>query len=457
MTFSLLPITIIPAQMFHDNDDWIKISDSLINYWDIDTNRPITISVGGNQLAARIERAAISKDEILFEKRIFQKLSVPIQESQWIASFSRTDHVLTLGPVIGILTEYNESEKEPSFRSIHAFCKELHHLVSEIGGFLFVFQINDMTNTMLNGYFYQDSHWQKAAIPFPDVIYNRIHSRRLEASQLFETFKNEIESKNIAIFNDRFLSKEIVHNLLYSEEYMRPYLPETWILTEQSLQEMSDKYPAIFIKPIHGSQGRNIIKAVKETEFLHVKVSTGTSKDRSFQFNTHKQFYKWLLPYLKKRTYLIQEEIPLMTYKNRQLDFRILCHKNFQNTWKVTSAVARISADQQFVSNIARGGELMKPIHILSLLSNRETAVQQLKLMKELAIEASTLVSQLTDGLIGELGVDIGVDVDGKLWIIEVNSKPSKNFEEESTKIRPSARALLEYCTFLSFSTRRHD
>lgn len=457
MTFSLLPITIIPAQTFHPNGDWLKISHSLINYWDIDKSKPIIISVGGNQVIAMIEGASLTKDEILFEKGLFQKLSIPVQESQWIASFSRENHTLTLGPVIGILTEYTESEKEPHFRSIHAFCKELHDLVSDIGGFLFVFRISDWTDTKLSGYYYDNKHWQKASIPLPSVIYNRIHSRRLEASQLFETFKAEIERKNIAIFNDRFLSKEIVHYLLYSEEYMKPYLPETWILTEHSLQDMLQKYSSVFIKPIHGSQGRNIIKAITENNILQVKISTGTNKDRTFQFSDHIQLYNWLLPHFKKRTYLIQQAIPLMTYKNRKLDFRILCHKNFHNTWKVTSAVARLSADQQFVSNIARGGDLMKPIHILSILSNRETAIQQLKLMKELAIEASSLVSQKADGIIGELGVDLGVDEDGKLWIIEINSKPSKNFEEESVKIRPSAKALLEYCTFLSFSKGRYE
>ncbi|KOP81621.1 YheC/YheD family protein [Cytobacillus solani] len=457
MTFSLLPITIIPAKMFHPNDECLKISHALINYWDIDTSKPITISVGGNQTLAMIEGAAISKNEIIFEEGLFQKLSIPIQESQWVSSFSRTSHTLTLGPVIGILTDYTESEKEPHFRSIHAFCKELHDLVTEIGGFLFVFQLADWTDTTLEGYYYQNNHWQKSSLPLPAVIYNRIHSRRLEASHLFETFKTKIKGKQILIFNDHFLSKSIVHHLLYSEEYMKPYLPETWMLTEHSLQEMLKKYSSIFIKPIHGSQGRNIIKAINENEALQVKISTGTNKDRTFQFTDHIQFYQWLLPHLKKRTYLIQQAIPLMSYKNRQLDFRILCHKNFQNTWKVTSAVARLSDDQQFVSNIARGGEIMKPIHILSILSNRETAIQQLKLMKELAIEASSIVSQMSDGFIGELGVDIGVDEEGKLWIIEINSKPSKNFEAESNKIRPSAKALLEYCTFLSFSKGRYD
>jgi hypothetical protein len=45
------------------------------------------------------------------------------------------------------------------------------------------------------------------------------------------------------------------------------------------------------------------------------------------------------------------------------------------------------------------------------------------------------------------------VDQEGKLWIIEVNSKPSKNFEDGLGKIRPSAKALIQFCTLLAFDS----
>ncbi|HYK72188.1 MAG TPA: YheC/YheD family protein, partial [Pseudoneobacillus sp.] len=38
----------------------------------------------------------------------------------------------------------------------------------------------------------------------------------------------------------------------------------------------------------------------------------------------------------------------------------------------------------------------------------------------------------------------------GHPWLIEINSKPSKNFEEQEIKIRPSAKAIISYCQFLA-------
>ncbi|MBP2241053.1 glutathione synthase/RimK-type ligase-like ATP-grasp enzyme [Cytobacillus eiseniae] len=457
MTNSLLPITIIPVQMFQYLDERIRISHSLINYWEIDTKKPIRITVGGKHVITHVEAASITKNEMYVDKELFQDLSLPIQEGQWIVSYSHQEHSLHIGPIIGLLTNVSMTENGPNFHSIHSFCEELHELITEIGGLFYVFQLNDFSDRKIEGYYLKDEQWEKRTVPYPDVIYNRIHSRKFEASPAFQSFKTTLLSKRIAMFNDQFLSKDYVHDLLFKEDYMHPYLPETKMLTAQTLDAMLKKYNSVFIKPINGSQGRNIMKLSKVEERVHVIRSTGGGRDYSQSYHLDQQLYSKLTPSLRGKIYLIQQAIPLLEYKNRQLDFRVLCHKNLANMWKATSAVARISADKQFVSNIARGGELMKPIKLLTQISDRETAIQQLILMKELAMETAMLVSRNVDGFFGELGIDIGMDHDGKLWIIEVNSKPSKSFEEDARKIRPSAKALLEYCTFLSFSWRREQ
>ncbi|WNS76745.1 YheC/YheD family protein [Bacillus sp. DTU_2020_1000418_1_SI_GHA_SEK_038] len=453
MPLSLLPITIVPTKSFQKKNHSIKISRSLIHYWGMDEAKIFDVAVGSNRIPVNIESASITKDEIIMSEDLFRELMLPIQSTQFIAQFSQNKNTLTIGPVIGLLTEINLSdEKEPNFRSIHNFCMEMHEVISEKGGFFYVFSLTDYSNGNISGYYLVNESWYKSPVPLPDVIYNRIHSRRLEASIFFKKFKTAIVSRNIPIFNDHFLSKDKVNDLFISEEYLHPFLPETLLATEQSLEELMMKYDSIYIKPIHGSQGRNIIRVSKKMNSLQVEISTSMGREQANSFHTFSQFFKWVQPFLEKRTYIVQQGIPLIKYKNNQLDFRVLCHRSLQNSWKATSAVARISAQQQFVSNIARGGEMMKPIHVLTKLSDRKTAIQQLALMKELAVETSSIIGHHSDGLMGELGVDIGVDESGKLWIIEVNAKPSKNLGENENKIRPSTKALIEYCTFLTFS-----
>ena len=455
MTLSLLPITIVPIKTFQNNKNRIKISHSLIHYWNADINKPLYIKAGAHIFETIIEEGFITKDEIFICEGLLQDLLLPVEERNFLAHFDRHSNTLTLGPIFGLLTEINENNETadtPHFRSIHKFCEELDQLTSDIGGFFYVFRLQDFSDDGIYGYYFQDGGWIKTQVPFPDVIYNRIHSRKLDSSKHFQVLKTKLLAKNIHLFNDQFLSKEKVANLLKEEDYLRPYLPETASLTENTLREMINRYPVLFLKPIHGSQGRNIIKLSSQNNGLLAELSTGSIKERGIEFSGFQPFFQWLQPFLKKRTYLVQQGIPLIKYKNNQLDFRILCQRNSHNSWKATSGVARVSANDQFVANIARGGQMIKPLRVLTSLSNRENAMQQLSLMKELAIEIASIISQKSDGLVGELGIDIGLDENGKPWIIEVNSKPSKNFEEETSKIRPSAKALLEYVIFLTFS-----
>lgn len=452
MAISLLPITVVPVKMFQENEYRIQISHSLIHYWNLDLHMPHVLHIGRRSIQIAIEGASITKDELFFSDKIFHECCLPIEELRFVASYSKKNCSITLGPVIGLMTDLNDKEQEPDFRSIHGFCDELHEVVSGMGGYFYVFHFKDYKEGSLQGYCLRSGQWLKNEAPLPGVIYNRIHSRMLEASTSFKTFKDSISSHSIPIFNDRFLSKEEIHKLLYSEEHMQPYLPETVMAEDHSIEEMLNKYQSLYIKPIHGSQGRNIIRVTVIGEEIQAELSSGSRKEETLLFENYTRFDHWFKQQQKKRTFLFQQAIPLQSYKNRQLDFRILCHKNFQDTWKATSAVARISAEQQFVSNIARGGETMKPLKILSILSDQKTAIQQLALMKELATETASIIGQKSDGLIGELGIDIGVDKDGKLWIIEVNSKPSKSFEINDKRIRPSAKALIEYATALSFS-----
>ena len=165
------------------------------------------------------------------------------------------------------------------------------------------------------------------------------------------------------------------------------------------------------------------------------------------------EIFPHIKPLLNNRIYIIQQGIPLLTYQTRGMDYRVLCHKNIQNNWNVTSVVARISAQDEFVSNIARGGELMSPVNALKDTLSISDAKVLISQMKDLAIETAMIIERKSQGITGELGIDIGIDKDGKPWLIEVNSKPSKSFEDGQMKIRPSAKAIIQFCTKLAFDS----
>jgi glutathione synthase/RimK-type ligase-like ATP-grasp enzyme len=452
MSLSYLTITFKPGKMFQDKDS-IKVSHSLYHHWNLDAGQHLSLKIGKKECLVAVESASIPKDEIHMEAGLFSYFQLAAEELRLIARYAGRDRRLTAGPVIGLMTEINEEDEDVSFRSVHSFCGELQAGIEELGGLFYVFHIKDFREGSLSAYCWRNGSWVKETVPFPTVIYNRIHSRKLESGKYFGNFKYKLQELDIPMFNDCFLSKDLVYDILAGEDHMKPYLPETRLLGARSLEDMLCQYQEVFIKPVNGSQGRNIVRLSAAESRLTASFSSAGTAHEQKSFPDSAAFLKWFEPQLRRRMYLIQEPIQLASLNGRQLDFRVLCHKGPQNSWRATSAVARVSAEQQFVSNIARGGETMKPVKALSLVADRATAVQQAALMKELAIEAAGIISNASEGLVGELGMDIGVDQQGKLWIIEANSKPSKNFEEADQRIRPSAKALIEYFIWLSFQT----
>lgn len=360
--------------------------------------------------------------------------------------------LLQLGPVVGLLTEIKKTEKGVSFGSIHEFCKELATFCEANGIFFYIFSLSTYNKDQLKGYYLNQNEWDEVVVPYPDVVHNRIHSRKLEHSKQFLHVISDFIENKVPYFNDRFLNKWEVHQILSASEYLTPYLPESQLLESKSNLENMLKYKKdLFIKPINGSQGKRIFRVMEKDDATYLLDYTTFSGEIKKEFDTFHQLFSTLYPRLKKEGFLLQETINLQRYENRTLDFRLLCHKKDFHQWKVSSAVARVSGDNQFVANLARGGEQYQIKDVLNKLYGNSESLHLRKLLAELSLEIVNVICLHAGGEFGEFGIDLALDQEGHPWIIEVNTKPSKSEDDlKKGKIRPSARAVINYCLFLS-------
>jgi glutathione synthase/RimK-type ligase-like ATP-grasp enzyme len=452
MPVPLTLVTIEPGKPKNKNDSIVQMASHLFSLFRMKKNADLKIRLGHKTISTKLQTLEMDSNRMLIPENIINEFSLPIQTFKFQAIYHPDLNILELGPVIGLLTDFPSGTKEePYFRSIHAFCKELHHGISESGGFFYVFSYEQFLN---QGYYLSNGKWCSFEHPLPDVIYNRIHSRKLELSPKFKLFRQKLETLLIPLFNERFLSKWEVYNQIFLDNQLFSYLPKTKIFSKENLHELSQENETIFIKPVHGSQGRNIIRLKKENDNSYSIQTSISALNESTKGNySLDEVYHLLRPIHQNNYFIIQQGIELATYESCAMDFRVLCHKIQNDHWQVTSAVARVAAEDQFVSNIARGGRMLKPLNVLRSLLGQRQSLEVLALMKKLALETSSLISSSSTGITGELGIDIGLDQNGKLWIIEVNSKPSKNFEDGLGKIRPSAKALIQFCTKLAFDS----
>jgi len=444
-----IEMKVIPNEKVTD-ENTIHVSDALGKKLELSNLQKFVLSCNGYSEEVKIVFIKESDMTMYCSSLLLNKLMLPTYDFS-ISITKIEDHTLSLGPVIALVTEIKEEEQGLSLGSIQDFCEELATYCKHNGVLFYVSSLNKFNENL--GYVYNRKEWTKTTVPFPHIVHNRIHSRRKEQSTNFKQFIYQLQERNVPYFNNHFLNKWEVHEILQVEDHLTPYLPETILLeNKQSLEHMIEIHQYIYLKPIHGSQGRKIYKIQKKDAATYQLDYTTNTTELEQVYDSFYSLFHSLRPRLYGRGYIVQQGIPLLTYHERPLDFRFLCQKRESDQWTVTSMIARVSAKEDIVSNLSRGGELKKINEVLKeKFEHRE--IKQIKMMMiELALEVATIISLSNDGLYGELGIDLALDEEGKPWIIEVNTKPSKNQDPKdlSSKIRPSAKALIHHCIYLA-------
>jgi glutathione synthase/RimK-type ligase-like ATP-grasp enzyme len=450
--FSTTTVKILCDSSIRENE--IYISRRLASQWKIKKGEGFTIFFGLTSVHVNITSIDEKENQIICHFALLSRLKIPCEQTLR-CSYLPAHQKLILGPVIAVLTEIRE-QPPISLGAISGFCEELALHSEQSGCFLYVTSLSLWKSETVWGYRYANGGWIKEEMPFPSIVHNRIHSRKTEQSPVFRAWLHTLQQHGIPHFNDRFLNKWEVYETLKQFPYLQPYIPCTFLFTNKAVLEQAlNEFGCVFLKPVYGSQGRNIFKITKDEKAFTLDYTTFQGDIRR-TYHSMKDLFSILKEYIERRPYIVQQGLDLYTYAEKPVDFRLLCHKTESNIWKVTSSVARVSSPHEFVSNIAMGGEIYKLEEVLLSRFEARQVRHIKKLLVELAIETAKCISQSNDGLYGEFGMDLALDQDGNSWLLEVNVKPSKNMPSSSS-VRPSVRAILQYCCFAAQQPLRRN
>ncbi|RXZ84671.1 YheC/YheD family protein [Paenibacillaceae bacterium] len=365
--------------------------------------------------------------------------------------------VLAMGPLIGVLiSRDNAGQSDKPFGAITLFCKELVDACRAQGAYVYFFtpdQIGGSTSSV-QAWVYS-SGWKRMQMPVADVINNRLTSRKLENKPSVQHFLKEVKSRyRTQVFNEKFLDKSEVFDALKNDSSLLRYLPESYSLQNfKTLKSMCTRHPTIFLKPVRGSLGKGIIRIsrLEGGSYQALYATVGGSKRQVFSNLT--KLFASLSGKIKTVRYQIQQGLQLIEIQKRPVDFRALVQKNATGAWGLTSNVARIAGSQHFVSNLARGGTLTK-VKEAVLKSNLSAAAKgdAAAKLQRAALEIAKGIERYIPAHFGELGIDLALDTSGRVWLLEVNSKPSKNDNTplNDQKIRPSVKFMIQYARYLS-------
>ena len=249
------------------------------------------------------------------------------------------------------------------------------------------------------------------------------------------------------------LEKWEVYQGLSRHKEIAGYLPETILYrSELDLQRMFNKYRLVFLKFSGGSGGKEVLSMEKEPGGIKVSfIRGGYYRERTYPSTgwLHMSLYQVIAS--APGQIILQQGLRLVRYRGNVLDLRVLLVKNRDGRWVDVYNQARIAGRGANITNIAQGGTVM---NYSDLIPDLRKSYSRVPADEQIRADALLIASYLEKvfGPFGEIGMDMAVDEDGKVWFLEGNSKASKLPErglEDTRGISPQFLLILEYAIFL--------
>jgi len=326
---------------------------------------------------------------------------------------------VTLGPFIGILMEESRVSRlrdDPCYRPFMRYV----HSYDQIGGAIMAFSMTGINGEQarISGYMYnpEERRWLKGVFSYPSAIVKRI---RLP-EKLEQVLQDAINGNRL--FNIPNMNKWQMHKLLLSFPELRQHVPDgTLYKSAAELDHFLNIHPNIYVKPVHGCDGVEIMKLSKKSEGLLAMYRTKEGNNQLL-FKTSTEFHQFLRRG-SKNTFMLQKELKLISLDERIIDFRLNLVKNQAGEWKGIGLFARYGASGSIISNMSAGGRAK---HALKAFREwmRMSSTEAKAYMKQMHVIGLKIVRNLESngGLYANVGIDFGMDVDRKIWIIEVNT-----------------------------------
>lgn len=213
------------------------------------------------------------------------------------------------------------------------------------------------------------------------------------------------------------------YKLLSTSSMLRHAMPDTQILDKNNFYSFMKKYIHVIVKPSDGSGGVGVMQVLSERNGAYM-VQYGKVKKK---INGLPETYQFIRKKTKK-TYLIQQRISLAEMNGKPFDLRVMVQKKRGSNWVVTGILAKIAGSGYFITNIVRSKGKAVPLHTAITHSNikgRSTRHIQSQINK-LALTAAKHLQKYYR--LHTIGLDVGIDTNGKIWLIEANFKPDKTY-----------------------------
>lgn len=332
-------------------------------------------------------------------------------------------------PVLGILTLYLNDYKVLEERHIY------ERMITEgrkLGLDVYVFTPADVHpgNGMINALHYSPEHrrWFRKWRSFPSVIFDRCRIQKSARFRQLVRFRSRY--RKLLFLNRPLRNKWTIHQVLHERREFRQHMPETLLVQSiQDVQSMLTRHSTVYLKPINGTGGRGILRIGKCHGLRGIYEIQGRNHNRSIikpRRISISQLGAYLSSWNMRGKYLIQEGIQIQLPNGRVHDYRMLVQKNGLGEWEVTGCVGRMGPINSVTSNLHGGGRAIPMDRLLEKwIPDSQKREQVMQEAYRLGVDVSRFLESQYEALC-ELALDLAIDRSGRILLLEVNPKPSR-------------------------------
>src|SRR5690625_765059 len=271
----------------------------------------------------------------------------------------------------------------------------------------------DMENHKVFGRMLVNDKWVRVEEDIPSVIdlspfcykHKKVISYLRERSFLTDNLKHKLSKSKLqtVLENDRDLSK-------YS-------IPTRRLNSFGDLLSSIREHKEDVVKPVYSRHGRGVYIISKRRRKFIVGIQ---KREKVLSKRRFKKLYK---NEMTAKLHVVQKSIISKTKTGDPFDCRVHLEKNGEGEWIIIKIIARIGIGQKVIANVNYGGGRSEIIPFLkaNYPANWENIHAELK---ALGLSLARKIEEVRKTELMTLGLDVGIDRKGNLFVFEANSAP---------------------------------
>lgn len=264
------------------------------------------------------------------------------------------------------------------------------------------------------------------------LINNKWVEKEISVPQFIDASPYSFKHKRIIRFLDEHStlstgpigSKDLIYNKVREDgEFAHLLIPTGEHSNFEDFLNFINNHGSIVVKPTDGLRGRNIHKVTKHRNKFLVSYQQEEKKVRRKELEALYE-EEW-----GPKKYILQKYVSSKTREGDPFDCRIRLEKNGRARWAVAIYLVRIGSNQKVVSNVAQGGSVtsLKPFLAANFPDKKDEIREEIR---QIAKTLPYKFDSLYDVNFSSLGLDIGIDQSGKLYLFELENGPGFEFGE---------------------------